>query len=64
MHFYEDTLANARDIEMALKRALYWTEDPETASHIAAAMSGVARIRRDTLRERARRKELRNGDGR
>lgn len=43
--FYENTLAQTREIEMAAKRALYWTDDPEVASQLAMVLSAVWRIR-------------------
>lgn len=34
-----------REIEMAAKRALYWTDDPEVASQLAMVLSATGRIR-------------------
>ena len=43
--FYEGVIAMTREIEMAAKRALYWTDDPEVASQLAMVLSATGRIR-------------------
>lgn len=42
---YENVIADTREIEMAAKRALYWTDDPEVASQLAMVLSAAWRIR-------------------
>lgn len=62
--FYENTIAQTREIEMAAKRALYWTDDPEVASQIALVLSAAWRIRDDVLtRSKARNEEVRALNG-
>lgn len=51
--FYENTIAQTREIEMAAKRALYWTDDPEVASQLAMVLSAAWRIR-DAVMERSK----------
>lgn len=50
--FYENLIAQSREIEMAAKRALYWTDDPEVASQLATVLSSVWRIRDEVIKHK------------
>lgn len=47
--FYENTIALTREITMAAKRALYWTDDPEVMSQLAMVLSAAERIRKGVI---------------
>lgn len=55
--FYENTIALTREISMAAKRALYWTDDAEVMSQLAVILSSAERLRKAVIERSEERHE-------
>ena len=57
LNYFESTIAHCIDAEHAIKRAIYWAEDPEVLTQLAHTMAAVGKIRRAAIAQRDQRKQ-------